>query len=67
MNVNYGLFPSLSRRLRGREKKRALADRALKDLAVWQAEQGLSDLADPSLPSTPRGASCPPCFPCTAA
>ena len=42
MNVNYGLFPGLSRRLRGREKKRALADRALKDLAVWQAEHGLA-------------------------
>ena len=41
MNVNYGLFPGLSRRLRGREKKQALADRALADLAVWQAEHGL--------------------------
>ena len=41
MNVNYGLFPGLSRRLRGREKKQALADRALSDLATWQAEHGL--------------------------
>ena len=41
MNVNYGLFPGLSRRLRGREKKQALADRALSDLAAWQAEHGL--------------------------
>ncbi len=63
MNVNYGLFPSLSRRLRRREKKRALADRALKDLAVWQAEQGLSDLADPSLPSTPGDADPVPLAP----
>ena len=36
MNVNYGLFPALPRRLRGREKKRALAD-----LATWQADHGL--------------------------
>ena len=42
MNVNYGLFPALPRRLRGREKKRALADRALADLATWQAGRGLS-------------------------
>ncbi len=41
MNVNYGLFPGLARRLRGREKKQALADRALSDLATWQAEHGL--------------------------
>ena len=56
MNVNYGLFPGLSRRLRGREKKRALAQRALTDLAAWQAEQGLSDLAGPALPATQGGA-----------
>jgi len=36
MNVNYGLFPPLSRHLRGREKKAALAERALRDLATWQ-------------------------------
>src|SRR5262249_6694637 len=36
MNVNYGLFPSLPRHLRGREKKTALAERALLDLAAWQ-------------------------------
>ena len=41
MNVNYGLFPGLPRRLRGREKKLALADRALSDLVTWQAEHGL--------------------------
>jgi methylenetetrahydrofolate--tRNA-(uracil-5-)-methyltransferase len=42
MNVNYGLFPPLPRHLRGREKKAALAERALRDLAVWQETQGLA-------------------------
>jgi methylenetetrahydrofolate--tRNA-(uracil-5-)-methyltransferase len=42
MNVNYGLFPPLPRHLRGREKKAALADRALCDLAVWQETQRLA-------------------------
>jgi methylenetetrahydrofolate--tRNA-(uracil-5-)-methyltransferase len=37
MNANYGLFPPLAGRLRGREKKAALAERALRDLSVWQA------------------------------
>ncbi|MGE0824096.1 MAG: methylenetetrahydrofolate--tRNA-(uracil(54)-C(5))-methyltransferase (FADH(2)-oxidizing) TrmFO [Candidatus Binatia bacterium] len=36
MNANYGLFPPLVKRLRGREKKAALANRALLDLAIWQ-------------------------------
>ncbi len=35
MNVNYGLFPELKGRLRGREKKRALGERALLDLGEW--------------------------------
>lgn len=37
MNANYGLFPPLEHHMRGREKKAALAERALRDLAVWQA------------------------------
>jgi methylenetetrahydrofolate--tRNA-(uracil-5-)-methyltransferase len=41
MNTNYGLFPSLPRRLPGREKKAALAERALSDLATWQTKHGL--------------------------
>ncbi|NOT57423.1 MAG: methylenetetrahydrofolate--tRNA-(uracil(54)-C(5))-methyltransferase (FADH(2)-oxidizing) TrmFO [Deltaproteobacteria bacterium] len=36
MNTNYGLFPPLPGRLRGREKKAALAERALQDLAAWK-------------------------------
>jgi len=35
MNVNFGLFPPLSTRERGRERKKALAERALVDLAAW--------------------------------
>jgi methylenetetrahydrofolate--tRNA-(uracil-5-)-methyltransferase len=35
MNANFGLFPPLPKRLRGREKKIALAERALADLAAW--------------------------------
>ena len=45
MNANYGLFPSLARRLRGREKKAALAERALHDLAAWQETHGLTHAA----------------------
>jgi len=37
MNANYGLFPPLENRMRGREKNTALAERALHDLAAWQA------------------------------
>jgi len=36
MNANYGLFPPLQRMLHGREKKLALAERGLADIARWQ-------------------------------
>ena len=49
MNVNFGLFPPVEvprepgRRLRGAEKalakKRALSDRALRDLDLWLARR----------------------------
>ena len=35
MNANYGLFPPLPGRRRGREKKLALAERALADFDAW--------------------------------
>jgi methylenetetrahydrofolate--tRNA-(uracil-5-)-methyltransferase len=37
MNVNFGLFPDLdaSERARGRDRKKALSERALADLALW--------------------------------
>ncbi len=37
MNANYGLFPPLAGRWRGREKKLALAGRALADFDAWRA------------------------------
>ena len=36
MNVNFGLFPPLSPMLKGRFKRRRLAERALKDLEAWR-------------------------------
>ena len=36
MNVNFGLFPPLSPMLKGRLKRRRLAERALKDLEAWK-------------------------------
>ncbi len=40
MNVNFGLFPPLSPELKGRIKRRKLAERALKDLGTWKEEIG---------------------------
>jgi methylenetetrahydrofolate--tRNA-(uracil-5-)-methyltransferase len=38
MNVNFGLLPPLEDRIKGREKKRAMSERALKDLGEWIQE-----------------------------
>jgi hypothetical protein len=35
MNINFGLFPPLGRKLRKRERRSAMAARALEDLAGW--------------------------------
>jgi methylenetetrahydrofolate--tRNA-(uracil-5-)-methyltransferase len=35
MNVNFGLFPPLPSRTRRGDRKKALAERALADLAQW--------------------------------
>jgi methylenetetrahydrofolate--tRNA-(uracil-5-)-methyltransferase len=43
MNANYGLFPPLARTLRGRDKKVAMAERALADLARWRESVHLED------------------------
>ncbi len=43
MNANYGLFPPFASGLRGREKKLALARRALQDLDEWLRTVGLSE------------------------
>ena len=37
MNVNFGLFPDIQTKARGRERKKALSDRALADLKTWIA------------------------------
>ncbi|MDX1401003.1 MAG: methylenetetrahydrofolate--tRNA-(uracil(54)-C(5))-methyltransferase (FADH(2)-oxidizing) TrmFO [Kiloniellales bacterium] len=36
MNVNFGLFPPLTRNVKKKERKQALARRALEDLNAWQ-------------------------------
>jgi methylenetetrahydrofolate--tRNA-(uracil-5-)-methyltransferase len=40
MNINFGLFPPLSPMLKGRLKRRKLAERALRDLQTWREEIG---------------------------
>ena len=42
MNANYGLFPPLGGRWRGREKKLKLAERALADFDRWAVAQDLT-------------------------
>jgi len=42
MNANYGLFPPLGGRWRGREKKLKIAERALADFDRWAASEGLA-------------------------
>lgn len=42
MNANYGLFPPLAGRERGREKRERLAARALSDLEAWIDAHGLA-------------------------
>jgi methylenetetrahydrofolate--tRNA-(uracil-5-)-methyltransferase len=48
MNANYGLFPPLTRTLRGRDKKLALAERALAELARWRESVGVGAGAEPA-------------------
>ncbi len=43
MNVNFGLFPPLEGRFRGRDKKRALSERALQDLSNFMGTQKNAD------------------------
>jgi len=37
MNVNFGLFPPLpqTRKIKGKDRKQAMSERALEDLAAW--------------------------------
>jgi methylenetetrahydrofolate--tRNA-(uracil-5-)-methyltransferase len=47
MNANFGVIPALEARIKGREKKQMMADRALRDLVIWLAEVG--EAADAAL------------------
>ncbi len=40
MNVNFGLFPSLPGKVKGRRKKEIMAERSLRDLDRWWLETG---------------------------
>jgi methylenetetrahydrofolate--tRNA-(uracil-5-)-methyltransferase len=46
MNANYGLFPPLTGRTRGREKKLKLAERALQEFDRWAVGEGLAAVRD---------------------
>jgi len=35
MNVNFGLFPPLDKRVKGKDRKQAMSTRALQDLSAW--------------------------------
>jgi methylenetetrahydrofolate--tRNA-(uracil-5-)-methyltransferase len=39
MNVNFGLFPEIDSKERGRERKKALSQRALSDIKTWLSAQ----------------------------
>jgi methylenetetrahydrofolate--tRNA-(uracil-5-)-methyltransferase len=39
MNVNFGLFPPLQQRIKGRERKKAYSSRALQHLGDWQNQR----------------------------
>jgi methylenetetrahydrofolate--tRNA-(uracil-5-)-methyltransferase len=41
MNINFGLFPPLAGRARGREKRGLLAKRALEEMEKWIREMGI--------------------------
>jgi methylenetetrahydrofolate--tRNA-(uracil-5-)-methyltransferase len=38
MNINFGLFPPLQGKARGRERRRLLAERALNEMKMWKKE-----------------------------
>jgi methylenetetrahydrofolate--tRNA-(uracil-5-)-methyltransferase len=55
MNVNFGLFPPLDGRMKGRERKRMMSQRALRDLEEWvqkiKERRGLADSSSSALDS----------------
>ena len=43
MNVNFGLFPPLETKTRGKDRKKAMAHRALADLDVWLGRKAAAE------------------------
>ncbi len=41
MNINFGLFPSLEEKVKSRERKPRIRERALKDVEEWKAREGI--------------------------
>jgi methylenetetrahydrofolate--tRNA-(uracil-5-)-methyltransferase len=41
MNINFGLFPPLEEKVKSRERKPRIRERALKDLEEWKAREGI--------------------------
>jgi methylenetetrahydrofolate--tRNA-(uracil-5-)-methyltransferase len=39
MNINFGLFPPLSNRVRGRKRRQLLGSRALSEMTAWIEKQ----------------------------
>ncbi len=46
MNVNFGLLPPLGESRKGRDKRKALAERALKDLEEWNENSFTAESAE---------------------
>ncbi len=55
MNANYGLFPLLPGRRRGRDKKLALAERALRDFDAWASASRVAVVDRAPTPSIVAG------------
>ena len=41
MNINFGLFPPLEEKVKSRERKPRIRERALKDVEEWKAREGI--------------------------
>lgn len=54
-NIHFGLFPSLGRKLRKRERKEAYGERARSRVSSWLAQWPFQVLASPAQPETPPG------------
>lgn len=57
MNANYGLFPPVEGKERGREKRERLARRALADFTSWLVEYGIGVSAEVGVVAAGRGLS----------